>query len=310
MNKEFIGLVSRKLKFDYPEIIEKDLLIHSVLNMLASNQYFSENFAFKGGTCLVKCYLGYYRFSEDIDFTWVDQSVYTNLSASKRRSKVSIETKSVLDIVHRISFNLGLEFKPNKGDTEYVQLGGNDMRLTLKLHYKSMITDLPAFIKIQINFFEVIRFPIRNDVRALSIVERLLPSYEELKLLFPIETSEAIKGVHIKTYDLQEIAIEKIRAILTRTGIKARDYIDLYIMKDKSGVTIGELKHQAREKIDFAIRWNSLYSSNFEDKKKDLSEGTLFNWGDEFKFMLVPIDNEAFAQFIKSVESFLRQIVV
>jgi predicted nucleotidyltransferase component of viral defense system len=32
-----------------------------------------KNFLFKGGTCLMKNYLGYFRFSEDVDFAWKDQ---------------------------------------------------------------------------------------------------------------------------------------------------------------------------------------------------------------------------------------------
>jgi predicted nucleotidyltransferase component of viral defense system len=32
----------------------------------------TQNFIFKGGTCLKKCYFEDYRFSEDLDFTLLD----------------------------------------------------------------------------------------------------------------------------------------------------------------------------------------------------------------------------------------------
>jgi predicted nucleotidyltransferase component of viral defense system len=70
MNGGFIDQVSQDIKYTHKEIVEKDLYLHDLLSNLFSDQYFKENFLFKGGTCLVKCYLGYYRFSEDIDFTW------------------------------------------------------------------------------------------------------------------------------------------------------------------------------------------------------------------------------------------------
>ena len=62
MNSRFIDQVSQGIKYARKEIVEKDLNEHDLLYNLFSDQYFKENFLFKGGTCLVKCYLGYYRF--------------------------------------------------------------------------------------------------------------------------------------------------------------------------------------------------------------------------------------------------------
>ena len=69
MNGWFIDQVSQDIKYTHKEIVEKDLYVHNLLSNLFSAQYFKENFLFKGSTCLEKCYLGYYRFSEDLDFT-------------------------------------------------------------------------------------------------------------------------------------------------------------------------------------------------------------------------------------------------
>jgi predicted nucleotidyltransferase component of viral defense system len=44
---------------------------------------------FKGGTCLIKGFLGYYRFSEDIDFTYKEQSDFEGLSGKKVRDELS-----------------------------------------------------------------------------------------------------------------------------------------------------------------------------------------------------------------------------
>ncbi len=38
----------------------------SFSSALSNDDFFSRNFLFKGGTCLIKNYLGYFRFSEDL----------------------------------------------------------------------------------------------------------------------------------------------------------------------------------------------------------------------------------------------------
>jgi len=51
------------------DIVEKDYVIGWLLWGIGSNPRLSVSWAFKGGTCLKKCYLETYRFSEDLDFT-------------------------------------------------------------------------------------------------------------------------------------------------------------------------------------------------------------------------------------------------
>ena len=51
------------------DVVEKDYVIGWLLWGIGSNPVLSASWAFKGGTCLKKCYLETYRFSEDLDFT-------------------------------------------------------------------------------------------------------------------------------------------------------------------------------------------------------------------------------------------------
>lgn len=83
MRKDFVNEVDRLQKVKRADLIEKDLILHQVLFDLSQNKFFYDNFAFKGGTCLAKCYLDYFRFSEDIDFTWKDQKV--SLRGNRRK---------------------------------------------------------------------------------------------------------------------------------------------------------------------------------------------------------------------------------
>ena len=52
-----------------PEVVEKDYVIGWLLWGIGSDPLLARTWAFKGGTCLKKCFMETYRFSEDLDFT-------------------------------------------------------------------------------------------------------------------------------------------------------------------------------------------------------------------------------------------------
>ena len=51
------------------DVVEKDYALGWALWGIGSHARLAESWAFKGGTCLKKCYVETYRFSEDLDFT-------------------------------------------------------------------------------------------------------------------------------------------------------------------------------------------------------------------------------------------------
>ncbi|MFP4608759.1 MAG: nucleotidyl transferase AbiEii/AbiGii toxin family protein, partial [Candidatus Aenigmatarchaeota archaeon] len=87
--KDFFARLNKIAEPKKKDIIEKDFHLHRLLNKLSRDEYFKENFVFKGGSCLVKAYTGYYRFSEDIDLTWKYRKEWTGLSASQTRKRCS-----------------------------------------------------------------------------------------------------------------------------------------------------------------------------------------------------------------------------
>lgn len=54
------------------DIVEKDYVLGWLLWGIGSEPALREQWVFKGGTCLKKCYIETYRFSEDLDFTVLD----------------------------------------------------------------------------------------------------------------------------------------------------------------------------------------------------------------------------------------------
>jgi predicted nucleotidyltransferase component of viral defense system len=54
------------------EVVEKDYVLGWLLWGIGSHRVLGDQWIFKGGTCLKKCFVETYRFSEDLDFTVLD----------------------------------------------------------------------------------------------------------------------------------------------------------------------------------------------------------------------------------------------
>ena len=70
--KDFFDELNRLARPRRPDIIEKDFHLHRLLGKISDDDYLCRILVMKGGACLIKGYAGYYRFSEDLDFTWND----------------------------------------------------------------------------------------------------------------------------------------------------------------------------------------------------------------------------------------------
>lgn len=59
-----------------PEVVEKDYVLGWLLAALGTLEETARRWVFKGGTCIKKCFVETYRFSEDLDFTLRQDAVY------------------------------------------------------------------------------------------------------------------------------------------------------------------------------------------------------------------------------------------
>jgi len=55
-----------------PTVVEKDYVLGWLLAAIANDPFLGSAWVFKGGTCLKKVHFETYRFSEDLDFTVID----------------------------------------------------------------------------------------------------------------------------------------------------------------------------------------------------------------------------------------------
>ena len=301
IQKELIDLISSRTSITQRYFIEKDLILHRLLVELSANESFCKNYVFKGGTCLMKCYFPYFRFSEDLDFTYIHQNEFEKKTENHKRKIMSERINEVMLLVKNISNTVGLDFKPIKNDIAYIEFGGSNKQITFKLWYVSEGSTEKTFIKIQINFFEKLYYPFVKK-RADNFFFGKFEPFKEAFLLN--ENSEwLLKIPELICYDLKEILIEKIRAILTRRGTKARDYIDVYMIEKKEKLNVEKFKNQIIEKIAFVLKFEK-YKINLSKKQP---ADFMFDRREEEKILLIPLPRD-FEAFFDRLKPFLVQV--
>lgn len=303
MRENLVNEISTRYKIERRELIEKDIIIHEILSDLSTDNFFAKNFLFKGGTCLVKSFIGYVRFSEDIDFTWKDQDIFKSKSVKELQKELSSLISKTGKIFENIAASRGLDFKCEKSNNNYVDIGGGGKICTFYIRYSSEILKNPSFLKVQINFVEKLLYSSQNRKLHSLILEK----NEELKVLFSNQL-EYLNSIDFETYDIKEILCEKIRAILTRQGTKARDFLDVYLICTRLNTDLSEIENNAVEKLKFSLEMYEKYRNNFEEKIKLIESEKFFNWGEEQILLLEDVE-EKFYEFNKTLIEFLKKII-
>lgn len=85
--------------------IEKDYVLSWVLFAISKNEMLNKALVFKGGTVLKKAYFEDYRFSEDLDFTLIDETV-TN-------EQILAEFNNLFDFIKEEA-NMDMRIDPKK----------------------------------------------------------------------------------------------------------------------------------------------------------------------------------------------------
>ena len=302
INKELTDFISKRLNIARRDLIEKDIIISKMLFYLTQDKDFFQDYAFKGGTCLTKCYFGYYRFSEDMDFTYLNQKDFMGKSKSKIREVMSEKINKLGELIEVIAKNLDLDFKMEKENKRYFQFGGSNAFVTFKIWYNSKELENETFVKIQVNHIEKLNYPLR-ELNVGFIVPKNLE--KDFSFIASKDAEILLKPIKIKAYDLKEIFIEKVRAILTRRGIKARDFVDVFLITKKDKLDLNDFKKEIMEKISDMLKFEK-YTLNIKNKETQINNDLIL--GEEETLMLTPID-KGFPKFLKEFNVFLREII-
>ncbi len=293
---EFIGFVSRKSGVNKPALIEQDILIHELLRMLCKSPRFAGNYLFKGGSCLVKCYFGYYRFSVDLDFTWKDQARF-KVGKGELQRRLRTETVAFGDTLQDVAEELGLEFRNDPADRHYVEFGGGKRMTTYKL-WKGK-----ELVKVQVNFVEELLFP-GKKVQVRTLLDRVELGKDDRAYF-----SEFLEGYTpflVEAYDEREILCEKVRAALTRKAQKLRDFYDLFVLAGH-GFRAGQFAEEIALKTRASLYYRK-YRDNLMANKvaMDVSHGTVENPYERNLFIKSP--PPSFDKFVDGLITELKEI--
>jgi len=253
---EFVEFVAEKSGVSKPALLELDILMHRLLKALCDSPGFAGKYVFKGGSCLVKCYFGYYRFSVDLDFTCSNHD-YLSVGGTELQRRLKAETMAFGQMLEGTSKRLGLDFRNDLSDKRYFEFGGSKRMVTFKL-WKGR-----ELVKVQVNFVEELLFDAkRKTVKTLLdgvSLKREEKAYFEEQLAYyaPFE---------VDAYDEREILCEKVRAILTRRTQKLRDFYDLFVL-DSRGFKVEQLAEECARKTKASLYYRK-YRENFEDNRK------------------------------------------
>ena len=237
----------RNLKKVPWDVIEKDYVLSWILAGMSEVEEIKNLLVFKGGTALKKFYFGDYRYSEDLDFTILDNSVERSVlenlinKACKASQRLMEQTMPSFPM----QASLYIEKQPHpKGQVAFV------IKTQLPWHRELHVRSL-----IEITFQETLIYK--------PIYKKIIHEYEEAL------SSE------LQVYPLEEIIIEKVKAILSNfeklhergwARSRVRDYYDLWwIFK--------------RYKQDLNL---NNFKENFQKKYPD-TQGTFSNYQDFFK---------------------------
>ena len=194
--------------------IEKDYVISWLLFAISKNNALSKALCFKGGTALKKAYFEDYRFSEDLDFTLVDESV-TNEQIRAEFSNLFEFIKEEANIDLRIADNKWIIHESGSPQfyIDYVaSLQGNIGSRDLKI-------DITRGEKIETPF----------EVRTI------FTQYSDLEENFSLQS-----------YSLAEVLIEKMVALLGRS--EPRDLYDFWYLTEKENFDISEYFYEFQSK--------------------------------------------------------------
>src|SRR5580698_9110122 len=215
-----ISLLSNRLAKEgghrIPEaVLERDYCLAWFLAALA-NSDLKPILAFKGGTALKRCYFGDYRFSEDLDFTLLEQIPFEELTRRLEPVYAAVRDES------------GITFAFDRTDR---QKHGNTYTFYLKY-----VGPLPAGndVKVDVTLREHLAFPLKD--RAI------LRGYKEF--------ADLPDGRLIQVYSLEETATEKTLALADRARNEPRDLYDLWYLTSNEGIDLGPLADGMRRKLE------------------------------------------------------------
>lgn len=232
-----------------PDIIEKDYVLGWILAGIARHPLIQGQWAFKGGTCLKKCFFETYRFSEDLDFTVME---------SGHLNKAFLE-QVFTAICNWVYEQSGVKISIAQNSFEIFTNSRNGLSCQGRLAYQGPISPRSS---------PRVKLDLTADERVVMMPEFVAVHHDY--------SDSPEEGIYILSYTYEELFGEKVRALIERT--RPRDLYDVVtlfrndnnlpdpkilsdIIKKKcefKNISFPELKHLEHRKEDLKGSWQDM----------------------------------------------------
>lgn len=176
--------------------IEKDYVLSWLLFAISKNKILHNALAFKGGTVLKKAYFKDYRFSEDLDFTLIDEMV--------SNEQILQEFNNLFEFIKEES-NIEMRIDPKKWT---IHESGSPQ------FYIDYVASLQGSMG-------------SRDLKIDITRGEILETETETKTIFR-NYSDLEENFKVQCYSLAEVLIEKMAALMGRT--EPRDLYDFWYL--------------------------------------------------------------------------------
>jgi len=304
--RKYISYIKEKRKSNIEDqYIEKDYFISLFLSTWqelkdAGKLPHLDKLIFKGGTLLARNYLDYPRISEDIDFTCDNSNDLRKIkSDNKREKEIKKAILPIIDEIKLICNTAKFDFETDRTNPKYIDLRNSRAVYILNVYYNSLITGEEIPIKIELNFLE----HIIHDCSELKI-NNIFDQDLTLKSI-----GYNLSNIKMNTYHLNEIIIEKYRAILTREKLKERDVFDLYLINKNCKDVLKFDNSLIFEKIESGYMISQELDDNLANNCKLLHDDDFGDSDDDIsRLTLVEIDKEDYEPFKNQLYDKLKNI--
>lgn len=182
-------------------VVEKDYILGWLLAAIATHPETSQQWVFKGGTCLKKCFFETYRFSEDLDFSLLPGAKYS-------APELQVILQEVADQASELS---GVTFASQTITIRERRNRQGQATFEASIEYRGPMAD-PGGPRVR---FDLTRQePVLDGVAHRSVFH----AYPDA---FPA-------NLLVATYSIDELFAEKLRALTERT--RPRDLYDVVFM--------------------------------------------------------------------------------
>jgi predicted nucleotidyltransferase component of viral defense system len=302
---KYINYVKSKLDISIEDqYIEKDYLLSLFLstwqNLREGGDVKSlDELIFKGGTLLTRNHLKYPRISEDLDFTHKKSKEIRIMSQNERIKTIRKLISQIIKDIKKICNSCEFDFKTDRSNTNYITAYHHKAVYSLCIYKKSEITNLTIHIKIEINFVENLQhYPVVQTIQPIISNDAVLTSL-----------GYNLSPLKISCYALEEIVLEKYRALLTRDNLKERDVFDLYLINKMLQDVLKFDNKKIIKKIKDGYITSNTSEENLEKNCKLINEKSFGVYNDNISSLtLVKIDNVDYEKFKNLIFDKLKNI--